>query len=98
MDEREHFGAKLRKVRLDRGLTQQELATAINSKQRTVSRWESGEREPGWGAMQRLVRFFGVSYSEFEMEDGATLPKKSPRGRPWKKLAWLVGHSSPKSS
>lgn len=43
-------------MRQDAGLTQPELAEKLNISVRTLSGWETGEREPKIGAMERIAR------------------------------------------
>lgn len=43
---RESVGSNIQKARLALGLTQPQLAEALQARANTVSRWESGERLP----------------------------------------------------
>ena len=43
-------------MRQDAGLTQPQLAEKLNISVRTLSGWETGEREPKIGAMERIAR------------------------------------------
>jgi transcriptional regulator with XRE-family HTH domain len=55
-------GSEIRRLREARGLTQQELATAIGVGQRTVGNWERGETIPK-NRMGMLRDFFGITSS-----------------------------------
>ncbi len=52
---------QIKELRQERGLTQAELAKAINTSQRNIGRWENGENEPTASFISRLAIFFGVS-------------------------------------
>ncbi len=56
-----NFPKNLRELRLDRGLTQEIVAKAINVSQNTVCGWEKGVREPDYDTLVRLANYFGVS-------------------------------------
>ena len=51
----------LKQLRLDRGLTQKEMAQFLDCTQVTYFRYESGEREPTIDQLKKLSDFFGVS-------------------------------------
>ena len=52
---------RLKKLRRDRGISQLKLAMDINTNQNTISRYETGEREPGISDLIKLADYFGVS-------------------------------------
>lgn len=49
------FGARLRHLREDAGLTHQELADAIGCAKARVSEWETGKRLPLLETAERMV-------------------------------------------
>lgn len=51
----------LLKLRLERGLTQEELAERLFVTRQAVSRWETGETVPGVETLKLLSRLFDVS-------------------------------------
>lgn len=51
----------LKKIRLERKLTQEELADYINVSKSTYSRYESGTTEPDMDTLNKLADFFNVS-------------------------------------
>lgn len=51
----------LRKFRIEKGLSQAQLAKILNVAQNTVSNWEKGIREPDLKTTQVLADFFDVS-------------------------------------
>ena len=59
--EDELFGAAVRRHRLERGLTQEDLAEVAGLSQRYVSVLERGENSPTLNVIFRLCRALGVS-------------------------------------
>lgn len=58
---KELFGKKLRQARLDAGYTQQQIQDILKVNQTTLSRYESGEREPDYETLGTLADFYEVS-------------------------------------
>lgn len=54
----------LRKIRKQRGLTQQQLGDMIGADHSTISYYESGRFHPSMTMLQKMRRALGVSYSE----------------------------------
>ncbi len=54
---------RIKELRTELNLTQFELAKAINTSQRNISRWENGENEPTASFISALAEFFSVSVS-----------------------------------
>lgn len=54
-------GMRLRELRKSRGISQLKLAMDLNTSQNTVSRYETGEREPGIGELIKIADYFEVS-------------------------------------
>lgn len=52
---------KLREIRKERGISQLKLALDLNTSQNTISRYETGEREPGINELIKLADYFNVS-------------------------------------
>ena len=52
------FGNNLRNLRKSRNLTLEELAEKLNINKSTLSRYESGQREPNHEAEEKLIGFF----------------------------------------
>lgn len=52
---------RLKQLRKARGITQLKLAIDLNMSQNTVSRYESGEREPGISELLQIADYFRVS-------------------------------------
>ncbi len=55
------FAENLRTLRTEMGLTQQDLATKMNTTQRKVSYWESEKVEPDLQSLIELSNIFDVS-------------------------------------
>ena len=58
------FARRLRKQRLQKGLSQTELSNAVGVSLLTVFRWEKGERQPRINDIQRLCEVFECTQSD----------------------------------
>ena len=52
---------RLKELRKQKGISQLRLATELNTTQNTISRYETGEREPGIDELIKLADYFNVS-------------------------------------
>lgn len=59
------FGERLRKIRRNRKLTQEELAEITGVSKSTISMYESGKREPDFETLGKIAECLGVSQSYF---------------------------------
>lgn len=55
------FGEKLKELRIEKGLTQFQLAREIGNSQSAVIYWETNKQEPSISALKKLCQFFDVS-------------------------------------
>ncbi len=55
------FAERLHDLRIERGLTQSELAHALGASQRRISYLETGKVEPDLALLCKLAEFFSVS-------------------------------------
>lgn len=52
---------RLKELRKKKGISQLRLATELNTTQNTISRYETGEREPGVDELIKIADYFNVS-------------------------------------
>ena len=52
---------RLKELRKKKGISQLRLATDLNTTQNTISRYETGEREPGIDELIMIADYFNVS-------------------------------------
>ena len=52
---------RLKEIRKSKGISQLKLAMDLNTNQNTISRYETGEREPGISELIRIADYFNVS-------------------------------------
>ena len=52
---------KLKEIRRSKGISQLKLAMDLNMSQNTISRYETGEREPGINELIKIADYFNVS-------------------------------------
>lgn len=55
------FSGNLRYYRLRKGITQKELATALNTNNTTLSNWEKGISKPDIDIIIKISNYFGIS-------------------------------------
>jgi transcriptional regulator with XRE-family HTH domain len=79
------FAGRLRELREQAGLTQEQLAERAGVKRDAVARWERGVREPSWSNVLALCQALSCSCEAFTQEP-AERPEPS-RGRPPKAKA-----------
>lgn len=59
------IGKKLKILRKERCLTQQELADKLGIKRATISNYEIGRRSPHLSELKRIAEFYGVGLDYF---------------------------------
>ena len=52
---------RLKELRKKKGISQLRLATELNTTQNTISRYETGEREPGIDELIKIADYFNIS-------------------------------------
>ena len=52
---------RLKQIRKAKGISQLKLALDLNTNQNTISRYETGEREPGITELIKIAEYFNVS-------------------------------------
>ena len=60
----EKIGKLIKKVRKDKGLTQQDLADLLNLSSKTISKWECGKGCPDISILNELCNILGISVTE----------------------------------
>ncbi|MDI6604079.1 MAG: helix-turn-helix transcriptional regulator [Thermoanaerobacteraceae bacterium] len=55
------FGERLSQLRKEKGLTQEELAKALNMTRSSLSLYEIGKRDPDTDTLRKIADFFNVS-------------------------------------
>ena len=61
------LGAKLRKLRAERGIALKDMAKALNVSSAYLSALEHGKRgKPTWFMIQRIIAYFNVIWDEAE--------------------------------
>lgn len=86
------FSTRLKRIRLDSGLTQAELADKLGITNRAVGAWESGRSKPRLDKMKELAVLFDTTVADLMGED-ATEPVR-PNGAQYVTLPVLVtGHA-----
>ncbi len=58
---KDSFGTILKDLRVEKGLSQTQLANAISVSKGIISMWENGKREPTLFCLIKLADYFNVS-------------------------------------
>ena len=58
------FAINLKRIRKDRGVTQDELAKAIGVSRSAIGMYESGAREPDYETLEAIADFFNVTMDD----------------------------------
>ena len=67
---------RLKEIRKAKGISQLKLAMDLNTNQNTISRYETGEREPGIKELIRIAEYFDISVDYLlERTNNPTLQK-----------------------
>lgn len=74
---KESFAEKLRQLRADRGLSQQQLANRMFVDRSSIARWESGARMPDIVLLTRLAKCLGVEAADLISGDAGNA--RAPR-------------------
>ena len=69
------LGDRMRILRSGRGLTQQDVAAALNVSRSAVAMWERNEREPNLETLAALARLLDVPLSALVERREAPLPQ-----------------------
>ncbi len=77
----EWFGARLKQMRAEAGLSLKELAGRAGLTPDAIVKLEAGIRRPAWETVLALAGVFGVSCEEFNKEPDLSQPTRL-RGRP----------------
>lgn len=69
--DKKQFAANLSEARKSRNLTQKQVAEALGISDKTYSKWETGETEPGIELLCRLAAYYGLSPAAFFASEAA---------------------------
>lgn len=60
----EDFGCKIRAARLEKGLTQQDLAKIVGVEPESISYYEAGKKKPSFEKIKIICRVLGLKMDE----------------------------------
>lgn len=67
------FASQLRRIRKERGLTQEQLAASLHVTRQTISNWENDRAQPDYEMLATLAQVLNVPLSTL-LEDGSPVP------------------------
>ena len=86
------FGEKLKKLRTDNGLTQDELAEKIYVTRTAISKWETDKGYPSIDSLKELSSLFKISIDELisddDIQNKRLLDEAQSRKYYWCAMAW----------
>ncbi len=86
------FSEKLKELRKQKGLTQEQLAEAINISRTAISKWESGKGYPNIDALRHLAKTFNVSIDDLlSTNELAMMAEKSQKQEAIRTIGLLYG-------
>ena len=56
----ETLNERIKHLRKEKGLTQNQLADVLGVTDKAVSTWENGSADPRMGAVQKMADYFGI--------------------------------------
>lgn len=74
------FGEKMKQLRNEKGLTQQQLAEELNITKRTIINYEGGKSYPTTDALPRIAAFFGVGVNNLMDEQEEFIAEAGKQG------------------
>jgi transcriptional regulator with XRE-family HTH domain len=61
LEPKDIFGERLKEIREEHQLSQEQLAKKIDTQKQNISRYENKKREPGINIVTKVADFFGIS-------------------------------------
>lgn len=101
-----YFGTRLKYLRKQDNMTQQQLADALGISKSTISMYENGNREPDFETVEAFADYFNVNMSTFFPVEDVPLVNHDPeltayleelRSRPEMRMLFSVAKSASKA-
>ena len=73
------LGENLKRLRTEKGLSQEEVAGQLFLSRQTISKWENNQAEPGVENLKALARLYGVSLDQLLLAESTGAPEDTPR-------------------
>ena len=70
------LGQKIKKLRIEKELTQKDLADQVHVTFQTISKWENDENEPDVSTLRELAKLFGCSLDYLLSEEEVEKPRQ----------------------
>ena len=72
------LGENLRRLRMEKGLSQEEAAQVLFVSRQSVSKWENNQAEPGVANLRALARLYGVTLDQLLSEESESPEMSGP--------------------
>lgn len=73
-----NIGKRIRKFRLEAGMTQAELANAVGTTPSAIGMYENNRREPTFDTLETIASALGVHVNRLTVDDAELLARVSP--------------------
>lgn len=70
------IGSRIKTLRIEQGMSQEQLASRLHVTRQTVSNWENNKNYPDFGTMVEISDLFGVSLDELIKDDSRYIKKQ----------------------
>lgn len=67
------FQTRLKELRMEKKISQNELGKALGVAQSTVGMWESGKNKPEYAMLEKIANYFNVSLDYLLCRDNAVI-------------------------
>lgn len=74
-----NFSEKIKQMRIEKGMTQEEFAQKVMVSRTAVSKWETGRGYPSLESLMVICDVFGVGLDEFFSKEDAALKEKNEK-------------------
>ncbi|WP_415310619.1 helix-turn-helix domain-containing protein, partial [Clostridium perfringens] len=70
------FGEKIKNIRKEKKMTQEQMANILNVSRQAISNWENNKNFPDLEMIIKISRFFSLTLDELILGDDDTMTKK----------------------
>ena len=89
---------RLKEIRNSKGISQLKMAMDLNTNQNTISRYETGEREPGINELIKIADYFNVSVDYLlERTNNPNIQKKAVKFTAFLFLIYFIFYCNTRS-
>lgn len=84
------FGEKIRTLRKENKISQEELAEKLDVSRQSISLWENDQTQPSMEKVVAIANIFGVSTDALLLDSASKAENKTPKGSGKKLKVWEI--------